>query len=186
MTYLLALLFISSSSMSGATYKIDKPMVVIPAGIFLMGSLPDEREYGYRLDEDRKSFASRKYKWFESEKRRKVDLKSYSIDIHLVTNKDYSLFVKATGGNAPFVDQKTWDGYHLVHSYKEVDRFLWKEGVYPKGREEHPVVLVGHADAEASMVCMTWRGRCLNGHPLAPNAPGNILLKVAPGTITPA
>ncbi len=149
MKIFLALLYAASLSALGADYKTDKPMALIPQGAFWMGSGPDEREYGYKLDEARKSFASRRYKWFESEKRRKVNLKSYSIDINLVTNKDYFKFVKATGRKAPFVDRKTWDGYHLAHSYKEVKRFLWKDGAFPAKRGAHPVVLVDHADAKA-------------------------------------
>lgn len=155
MIYFFALLFIASSPVLDTSHKIKKPMAVVPEGVFMMGSGPDEREYGYQLDEARKSFASRRYKWFESEKRRKINLKSYLIDIHLVTNKDYYQFVKATGRKAPFVDEKTWKGYHLVHSYREVERFLWKDGVFPAKRGAHPVVLVDHADADA--FC-GWRG----------------------------
>jgi len=155
MRLFLALLLAASSSLLVASSKIEKPMVVVPEGAFWMGSGPDEREYGYRLDDARKSFAARKYKWFESEKRRKVSLKNYSIDINLVTNEDYFRFVKATGHKAPFVDKKTWDGYHLAHSYKEVKRFLWKDGAFQKIRGAHPVVLVNHADANAYCA---WRG----------------------------
>ncbi|VAX17550.1 hypothetical protein MNBD_NITROSPINAE04-524 [hydrothermal vent metagenome] len=155
MKIFLALLFAASSSIVSPPYKTDKPMALISEGVFLMGSGPDEKEYGYKLDEARKSLASRRYKWFESEKRRQVNLESYSIDINLVTNKDYFKFVKATGHKVPFVNKKTWDGYHLAHSYKEVKRFLWKNKVFPENRGAHPVVLVDHADAKA--YCQ-WRG----------------------------
>lgn len=131
-------------------------MVFIPAGAFIMGSTPEQIEAGYKLDETlHKNFAARKYKWFEIEKRRTVHLKAYSIDVNLVTNVDYLAFVKTTGHRAPYVDEKTWAGYRLVHSYDAVQRFLWRNGTYPKGRGDHPVVLVDHDDAAA--YC-SWRG----------------------------
>ncbi len=144
-------LFTAADAMGamGDRDRLKLPMTLIPEGKFVMGSGPVEREYGYSLDENNKSYASRKYKWFESEERKTVDLKSFYIDANLVTNEAYEKFVKATGHPAPYVDQKTWKGYRLVHNYGEVQRFLWKGGTYPKGRGDHPVVLVSHRDAEA-------------------------------------
>lgn len=134
----------------------SKKMVYISKGEFIMGSTPEEIESGYKLDEDlHKSFAARKYRWFESEKRNKVLIESYFIDILLVTNEDYLNFVKETKHRYPFVNEATWKGYNLIHPYKTVRRFLWKDSYYPKGREEHPVVLVDKGDGEA--YCK-WRG----------------------------
>lgn len=124
-------------------------MALIPYGEFIMGSDRAEREYGYGLDEKNKSTASRKYKWFENEERKTVNLKDFYIDLNLVTNEAYEKFIKATGHPAPYVDEKTWNGYHLAHNYGEVQRFLWKGGTYPKGRGDHPVALVSHTDAAA-------------------------------------
>lgn len=140
---------------AGQALAVKHPMARVPEGEFVMGSDREERELGYKLDEARKSFASKKYKWFENETRRTVYLKSYSIDIHLVTNEDYLAFVRATGSKIPFVDRNTWDGYHLVHSYDEVERFLWRKSAYPNGRGKHPVVLVDHGGAAAYCA---WRG----------------------------
>lgn len=131
-------------------------IVNIPPGEFWMGSTPEEREYGYRLDESlHGSTVARRQQWFEVETRRRLDLVAYRIDRNLVTNADYARFVAATGHRAPFVDEQTWRGYRLVHGYAAVLRFLWRDGRPPAGREQHPVVLVSHADAAAYCA---WRG----------------------------
>ncbi|MFQ5693832.1 MAG: formylglycine-generating enzyme family protein [Nitrospinota bacterium] len=132
-------------------------MVIIPAGKFIMGSTAEEREYGYKLDETlHKSSVARQNRWFENETRREVALPAYRIDKYLVTNADYQEFVNATGHRAPYVAQKVWDSYGLIHKYRAVKRFLWEEGRYPPGRASHPVVLVAQADAAA--YC-EWRGK---------------------------
>ena len=131
-------------------------MVAVPAGEFWMGSTPEEREYGYHLDESlHGSTVARRQKWFEVETRRRLEVPAYRIDRNLVTNADYARFVAATGYRAPFVDEETWRGYRLVHGYARVLKFLWPGRRPPEGREQHPVVLVGHVDAAA--YC-TWRG----------------------------
>ena len=132
------------------------PMVTVPAGEFWMGSTPEEREYGYGLDETlHGSTVARRRGWFEVETRQRLDLPSYRIDRNLVTNADYARFVTATGHRAPFVSESVWRGYRLVHGYARVVKFLWRDGRPPAGRERHPVVLVSHADAAAYCV---WRG----------------------------
>ena len=125
-------------------------MVTVPAGEFWMGSTPEEREYGYLLDESlHGSTVARRQKWFEVEARRRLDTPAYRIDRNLVTNADYARFVDATGYHAPFVDEETWRGYRLVHGYARVLKFLWPGKRPPAGREQHPVVLVSHVDAAA-------------------------------------
>jgi len=132
------------------------PMARIPAGEFIMGSTPSEREYAYRLDEKlHNSSVARNNRWFEVEKRRKPSTAEYIIDFYPVTNKAYKVFVKETATPFPFVDERTWRGYRLVHPYSTVRRFLWRDSGYPEGRGEHPVVLVPHEYAEA--YCR-WRG----------------------------
>ncbi|MFQ5330337.1 MAG: formylglycine-generating enzyme family protein [Thermodesulfobacteriota bacterium] len=131
-------------------------MVSIPAGPFIMGSTPEEREVGYRLDEARhQSRVARENRWFEVEKRRSLSIPAYLIDLYPVTNEAYQAFVKE-GGVVPFVDEETWRGYRLIHPYGRVKRFLWRDGKYPAGREKHPVVLLSHDDADG--FCR-WRGR---------------------------
>ena len=68
---------------------------------------------------------------------------------NLITNAEYQKFVEATGHPAPGVDKETWDGYGLIHPWERTRRFAWINGVAPKGRGDHPVVLVSKADAEA-------------------------------------
>jgi formylglycine-generating enzyme required for sulfatase activity len=131
------------------------PTVLVPAGPFIMGSTPEEREYGYRLDEQRGSSVARANRWFEHETRARRRLDAYLIDVYPVTNADYKAFVDATGHPPPFVTQEIWEGYHLIHGYDAVQRFLWKHRTYPQGRGRHPVVLVAHADAAAYCA---WRG----------------------------
>jgi formylglycine-generating enzyme required for sulfatase activity len=132
-------------------------MVIIPAGKFTMGSLPEDREYGYKLDETRqKSSVARQNKWFENETRREVNLPAYRIDKYLVTNADYQDFVNATDRDPPYVSRRVWKSSGLIHKYKAVRKFLWRGGRYPAGRSAHPVVLVTHADAAA--FCK-WRGQ---------------------------
>src|SRR5262245_37511920 len=73
------------------------PMVLVPAGPFIMGSTPEEREYGYRLDEQRGSSVARGNRWFEHETRASRKLDAYLIDVYPVTNADYKTFVDAIG-----------------------------------------------------------------------------------------
>ncbi len=120
-----------------------------------MGSTSEEREYGYRLDEERGSSVARQYQWFANEIRREVFLPAYKIDLYLVTNADYKAFVDATNHPPPFVDRSTWERYGLIHPYETVKRFLWKGSTFPPGRGKHPVVLVTQSDASA--FCQ-WRG----------------------------
>lgn len=132
-------------------------MVIIPAGKFKMGSTPEEREYGYKLDESlHKSSVARRNKWFENERRREADLPAFRFDKYLVTNAAYQEFVNVGGRPAPSVTRQVWDSYGLIHKYSALKRFLWTEGRYPPGRSAHPVVLVPHAAAAA--FC-DWRGK---------------------------
>ena len=133
-----------------------RPGLTIPAGAFEMGSLPDEREYGYRLDENlHNSSVARQHGWFEVETRRSLALPTYRIDPTPVTNAAYFEFVQQTRHRHPFVTPEVWRSYRLIHAYDAVQRFLWHHGRPPRGREQHPVVLVSHADASA--YCR-WRG----------------------------
>ena len=134
-------------------------MAAVPAGDYAVGSTRVEREYGYRLDEERGSDAARRYQWFENEVPHVVTLDAYLIDRYLVTNADYQRFVDTTGHGAPFVDEATWKNSQLIHPYRTVRKFLWANGQFPNGRADHPVVLVDQVDAEA--YC-TWRGTIEN------------------------
>lgn len=109
-----------------------KGMVYIPAGFFVIGS--DD------IDEDLlgKEFGSRDGKFFENEKPlRKVNLPGFYIDKYEVTNKDYKLFVAATGRESPPV---------------------WEEDVYEPERERHPINAVSWFDANEYCI---WAGKRL-------------------------
>lgn len=113
-----------------------------------MGSDGAERDFGYRIGGE----AARQFRWFDRWElaRQKATLPAYCIQKLLVTNEAYQQFVKATGHRVPFISSEEyhWQGY-LVHPYGEVERFLWREGRFPRGTEQHPVVLVSQADATA-------------------------------------
>lgn len=137
----------------------------IPAGRFVAGSDRAEREHAYRLDEQAYGHSvTREQRWYEGELDRHVEeLPAFAIMKTLVTNADYARFVAATGHPAPDVDAATWAGYRLVHPYERTRRHAWVRGAPPEGRENHPVVLVSHADAEAFAAWLsertgeTWR-----------------------------
>lgn len=126
-------------------------LLSILAGPFVRGSDRAEREAAYRLDEAAYGHSvTRKNRWYESEfKRGTVTLPGYEITKTLVTNAHYAAFLAATGHRAPDVDPATWKGYGLIHPYKRTRRHAWTGGNPPQGRENHPVVMVSHADARA-------------------------------------
>ncbi len=134
-------------------------LVPIPAGPFIVGSDRAERETAYRLDEAAYGHsATRDGKWYENEPDRREDsLAAFEITRTPVTNRQYADFVAATGRAAPDVDPATWRGYKLVHPYERTRRHAWISGVMPKGRDEHPVVLVTYADAAAYAGWLTQR-----------------------------
>lgn len=66
-----------------------------------------------------------------------VYLNAYYIDIHEVTNKAYKKFVDATSHRVPFVDSEWAEPYN------------WKNGTYPDGKGDYPVVLISWEDAQA-------------------------------------
>ncbi|MEM7634883.1 MAG: SUMF1/EgtB/PvdO family nonheme iron enzyme [Pseudomonadota bacterium] len=144
----LSLVLLVASSPARA---FDVDTVAVPAGPFIQGSDRAEREAAYRLDEAAYGHSvTRKNKWYESEPdRRTVNLPAFHIMRTPVTNALYARFIEATGHRAPDVDRKTWQGYRLVHPYKRTRQFAWPEGRAPDGREQHPVVMVSRADADA-------------------------------------
>ena len=145
----LASLFLLVAPAKAAAFDIDT--VTVPAGPFIQGSDRAEREAAYRLDETAYGHSvTRKNKWYESEAARTpADLPSFHIMRTPVTNALYARFVNATGHRVPDVDSKTWQGYRLVHPYNRTRQFAWLDGKLPSGREQHPVVMVSRADAEA-------------------------------------
>ena len=127
-------------------YTVD-----IPAGPFIAGSTDDERALAYGLDEAAYGHSrTRDQGWYERERERaEAETDAFTIMQTPVTNQAYAAFISATGHPAPDVDAATWKGYGLIHPYDRTRRHAWVDGRPPEGREEHPVVLVSHADAEA-------------------------------------
>lgn len=138
------------SGCAGAQAPVPET-IAIPAGLFVMGSDRAEREAAYRLDEAAYGHGvTRKQRWYEAEGRRStVDLPAFRITRAPITNSQYAAFVAATGHPPPDVAPGTWAGYRLIHPYERTRRHAWTGGGIPEGREEHPVVLVSHADARA-------------------------------------
>ena len=131
--------------------NIEPETVVIPAGSYITGSDRAEREAAYLLDETAYGHnRTREWRWYENEgKRQKIETGTYRITRTLITNDQYRAFVEETGHAAPTVDQETWESYKLIHPYKRTRRHAWRDSRPPGGRDDHPVVIVSHGDAEA-------------------------------------
>jgi formylglycine-generating enzyme required for sulfatase activity len=125
--------------------------VAVPAGPFIAGSDEVERETAYRLDEVAYGHSrTRERRWYESElPRQQAKTGAYAITISPITNGQYAAFIVATGRAAPDVDEATWTSYGLIHPYARTRRHAWIGSRPPERREDHPVVLVSHADAQA-------------------------------------
>ncbi len=136
---------------SGAPKPPMPDLVAVPAGPFVAGSDRAEREAAYRLDEAAYGHGrTREWKWYENEPARaERALAGFEITRTPITNAQYAAFVAATGHSAPDVEAETWRGYGLIHPFARTRRHAWAEGRPPRGRENHPVVLVSHADALA-------------------------------------
>lgn len=137
-----------------APQSVPVPMpepIHIPAGEFVMGSDEAEREEAYVLDAAAYGHTTtRRQQWYANEPGRAVaHTGAYVIMATPVTHRQYAAFVAATGHRAPGVARATWDAYGLIHPFERTRRHAWAGGVPPKGREDHPVVLVSRADAQA-------------------------------------
>jgi len=118
--------------------------IQIPAGEVWLGSDAKEKKYAYSIGGP----SARKWRWYDVEKKRKVFVDEFFIDKYPVTQAQYHEFVKATGHRAPYIGRKDYrrQGF-LVHPYKEVIPYLWKNGKPPPGKSDHPVALVSIGDA---------------------------------------
>ncbi|WP_420349164.1 formylglycine-generating enzyme family protein [Pelagibius sp.] len=126
-------------------------VIAVPAGSFIAGSDRAEREAAYLLDEAAYGHRrTREGRWYEGERDRgAVTVPGFAITRTPITNRLYAAFVAASGHPAPDVDPRTWAGYGLIHPYERTRRHAWRGDRPPPGREDHPVVLVSHGDAEA-------------------------------------
>jgi serine/threonine-protein kinase len=78
--------------------------------------------------------------------RRTVYLNAFHMDKYEVTNSEYKEFVDATGRSVPYVSA-FW-----------AEPFNWRDGTYPPGKGDYPVVLVSWHDAAAYA---KWAGKRL-------------------------
>lgn len=156
-TAALAVLFAGKQSLNGGNPPENCPhgakQVYIPAGEFWMGSTNEEREYAYRLDRE----VTRSYGWYERENRRKANTSAFCIDRYPVTNSEYKRFIDDTGRPEPFISADAYQqqGF-LAHPYEKVKEFLWRKRSFPRGHQNHPVVLVSVDDARAYCA---WTGK---------------------------
>ena len=126
-------------------------LVEVTAVEYISGSDRSEREVAYGLDEQAYGHQrTREQGWYENERERGIRRTgAFSITRTPITNRQYAAFIAATGHRAPDVDPATWEGYGLIHPYPRTRRHAWIDALPPRGRLDHPVVLVSYADAEA-------------------------------------
>jgi formylglycine-generating enzyme required for sulfatase activity len=130
----------------------DTKMIAIPAGQYIAGSTPEERQAAY---DDYQATANndgaREHEWFGKETDRHVTkLPAFKIDLMPVTQAAYAEFVAAGKAPAPTIDEAAWKAQGFQQDYAtEVARFNWHDGRPPAGREDHPVVLVTYDEAAA-------------------------------------
>ena len=148
-----------SAAKAQLSVAADAQLVVVPGGQYIAGSTPEERAAAY---DDFQSTAghdgARTSKWFEREEDRHLVEKMgpFRIDLKPVTQVEYAEFVAAGKAPAPVIDEAAWTQQGFAQDFAtEVARFNWKDGRPPIGREDHPVVLVTHAEAAAYCA---WRG----------------------------
>ncbi len=148
----------SGSAIAPLSLAKDEHMVLIPAGQYIAGSTHEERLAAY---DDYMNTAgqdtAREKSWFEGEEDRHVAvLPAFRIDLMPVTQAEYAEYVTAKLAPPPSIDQAAWQAQGFIQDYSVVERFIWRDGHPPTGREDHPVVLVTWKEAEA--YC-EWRGQ---------------------------
>jgi formylglycine-generating enzyme len=139
---------------SRITGKDGAPMVLIPAGSFLMGSMKEEVEQAI-LDCVKEWGELMCERWYKPElPQHKVQMDAFYFDTYEVTNRRFQQFTRQTGyrttaereGSARvLVDGRTW---------KYVKGANWQKPeagatVFDSNRAEHPVVAVSWDDAQA-------------------------------------
>src|SRR5687768_4535118 len=147
-----------SSALAPLSLAKDQHMMRIAQGQYIAGSTPEERAAAYDAYlETAGHDTAREKKWFEGEEARHVaTLPAFRIDLMPVTQAEYAEFVTAKLAPPPSIDQAAWQAQGFIQDYAVVERFNWKDGRPPIGREEHPVVLV--TQPEANQYCV-WRGQ---------------------------
>lgn len=126
-------------------------MVHIPSGWFWQGSDSVERQYAYQIDEQVYGHdISRRNRWYDIEAEKwRVHLLDFDIAKTPVTNAQYAAFITETDHPAPSISNEEWDRQGLIYSYETIEPYLWRNEKPPRGRGDHPVVLVSWQDANA-------------------------------------
>jgi formylglycine-generating enzyme required for sulfatase activity len=154
--------------MTASRCKAQPGFVFVAAGPFTAGSTPEERDYGYQIaaaaiGDTPSAIAQAKKQlqargWFAGERTpTEIDLPAFCISANLVTQANYAQFVAATQHRAPGISEAEYQtqGF-LVHPYEAVQPYRWQTHQAPSDRQQHPVVLVSHADA---LAYAAWRGQ---------------------------
>lgn len=136
----------------------DQQMIAVPAGQYVAGSTPEERQAAY--DDYRDSAGAdtaRAQRWFDREEDRHVaTLPAFRIDLMPVTQAQFAEFVRAGLAPPPAIEATAWAAQGFRQDFAtQVTRFVWRDGRPPAGREDHPVVLVTWSEAERYCA---WRG----------------------------
>ena len=148
----------------------DARMITVPAGQFVAGSTPEERAQAYDdYQQTAGTDTARHNKWFDREEERHVEqLAAFRIDLMPVTQSQFAEYVNAGHAQPLAIDAATWTAQGFTQDYAtEVERFVWRDGRPPAGREDHPVVLVTWS--EATSYC-AWRGELAGAKRRLPTA----------------
>ena len=123
----------------------------IPAGWFFQGSDGVERQYAYQIDEQVYGHdVSRRNRWYDVEVDKwRIYLPTYFIMKTPVTNDQYAAFVRDTGHDVPDISVEDWENLGLIYGYDTTRPFAWVNGAPPRGKGDHPVVLISWRDAKA-------------------------------------
>ncbi len=141
------LLLLPAADVEAAVCRPGAGQVLIPAGVFWMGSDTKERSLANSLSSPETVAAE----WFSAETPRyRAKSEAFCIDQLLVTQAQYLDFVARTRHAPPGISRAdyTRQGF-LVHDYAKWIPYLWKRSTPPPDRLDHPVVLVSARDAEA-------------------------------------
>ncbi len=116
--------------------KAEMEFCLVPAGEFLMGISEGEARQWH------KQFGGEMEWQMAATPQHTVTLSAYYIGRYLVTQAQYARFVKATGHRVPYLDPKE-SAWAKPYNWNK------RRKTPPKGKEDHPVVLVSWKDAVA-------------------------------------
>ncbi len=128
------------SQFQQAVQTLEEDMALVPDGDVVLGRI-DEPPEDVRLDDDE----------LASSQGRIIQVERFFLDRYPVTNAQFAEFVAAGG----YEQAALWDPTILPAVLDFVDQTgrpgprFWKDGAYPPGRDDHPVVGVSWYEAAA-------------------------------------